>query len=54
MSELGYLKAHRHLIRLPNKNVPLYYLTFYSKHKRGLDFIKKVDDYINDQLNFEF
>ncbi len=52
MKELGYLTAIRHPIRLPDKNVPLYYLTFYSKHKRGLDFFKKVDDYSTNQLSF--
>lgn len=53
MKELGYLTAKRHLIKLPSKNVPLYYLTFYSKHKTGLDFFEKVDDYSTPQLNFE-
>ena len=52
MKELGYKNASRHPIKLPGKNVPLYYLTFYSKHERGLDFFKKVDDYISNQLNF--
>ena len=52
MKELGYKTAIRHPIKLPIKNVPLYYLTFYSKHERGLDFFKKVDDYTTDQLNF--
>lgn len=52
MRELGYLTAIRYPIRLPDKNVPLYYLTFYTKHKRGLDFFKKVDDYSTDQLKF--
>lgn len=53
MRELGYLTAKRHLIKIPSKNVPLYYLTFYSKHKTGLDFFEKVDDYSTPQLNFE-
>lgn len=51
MRDLGYLTALRHAIRLPDKNVPLYYLTFYSKHERGLDFFNKVDDYSTDQLS---
>jgi len=51
MSDLGYLPAHRHQIKLPVKNVPLYYLTFYSKHERGLDFFKKVNDYATPQLS---
>lgn len=52
MKELGYLTAIRHAIKLPDKNVPLYYLTFYSKHERGLDFFKKVNDYSTIQLGF--
>ena len=52
MKALGYLTAKRNLIKLPSKNVPLYYLTFYSKHKTGLDFFEKVDDYSTPQLNF--
>ncbi|MCK4796407.1 MAG: three-Cys-motif partner protein TcmP [Spirochaetes bacterium] len=52
MKELGYLQAIRHAIKLPDKNFPLYYLTFYSKHERGLDFFKKVDEYSTDQLSF--
>ena len=50
MKELGYLTAIRHAIKLPDKNVPLYYLTFYSKHERGLDLFKKVNDYSTNQL----
>lgn len=29
-------------IRSDEKNLPLYYLTFFSKHKTGYDFWKKV------------
>ena len=54
MKELGYKPAMRHSIKLPIKNVPLYYLTFYSKHERGLDFFKKVEEYATSQLNFGF
>ncbi|MEJ2615775.1 MAG: three-Cys-motif partner protein TcmP [Ignavibacteriaceae bacterium] len=50
MKELGYLTAIRHQIKYPDKNVPLYYLTFYSKHKRGLDFFNKVNQYSTNQL----
>lgn len=50
MLRLGYQQALRHPIRLPDKNVPLYYLTFYSKHKQGLDFFNKVDDYSIPQM----
>jgi hypothetical protein len=51
MKALGYLTAMRHAIKLPDKNVPLYYLTFYSKHERGVDFFKKVDEYSTNQLS---
>ena len=53
MKELGYLTEIRHQIRLPDRNVPLYYLTFYSKNERGIDFFKKVNDYSTNQLGFE-
>jgi len=43
MMDLGYVKpANKHLVRSSNKNLPLYYLAFYSKHDRGNDFYKKV------------
>lgn len=51
MKDLGYLKPHRHLIKLPGKNVSLYYLTFYSKHERGKDFFSKVEKYSTDQFS---
>jgi len=41
MMDLGYV-ANKHLVRSSNKNLPLYYLAFYSKHDRGNDFYKKV------------
>lgn len=50
MLNLGYLNAHRHQIKLKSNNVPLYYLTFYSKHPRGVDFYKRVENYVNDQF----
>ena len=31
---------------------PLYYLSFYSKNPRGVDFFKKVQQRINPQLGF--
>lgn len=43
MIQLGYVKPEKkHQVRSSIKNLPLYYLAFYSKHKRGNDFYKKV------------
>jgi len=43
MRELGYIKpANKHLVRIASRNLPLYYLAFYTKHNRGNDFYKKV------------
>lgn len=43
MSQLGYVKPEtKHQVRSSVKNLPLYYLAFYSKHKRGNDFYKKI------------
>ncbi len=50
MKSLKYLKPLKDTIKNPLKNVPLYYLTFYSKHPRGQDFYKKVQEYADDQL----
>ncbi len=53
MSKLGYQKAkHMHQIRSNEKNLPLYYLSFYSKNPRGVDFFKKVQQRINPQLGY--
>lgn len=50
MSLLGYQKAkHMHQIRSNEKNLPLYYLSFYSKNPRGIDFFKKVKERLNGQ-----
>jgi three-Cys-motif partner protein len=43
MIQMDYVKpASKHLVRSSNKNLPLYYLAFYSKNERGNDFYKKV------------
>ena len=50
MVSIGYQPARRmHQIRSNIKNLPLYYLAFYSKHKRGHDFFDKVNQYLNPQ-----
>lgn len=36
------------------KNLPLYYLAFYTKHQRGNDFFKKAKKSVNPQLGFDF
>lgn len=54
MKVLSYPYVSRNIIKYPIKNVPLYYLSFYSKHERGQDFYKKVQDYANDQFNLGF
>ncbi len=55
MSNLGYQKAkYMHQIRSNEKNLPLYYLSFYSKNPRGVDFFKKVQQRIKPQLSIDF
>jgi hypothetical protein len=51
MVKLGYQKTkHMHQIRSNEKNLPLYYLSFYSKHPTGEKFFKEVEKRINSQL----
>lgn len=38
-------------VRTHERRLPLYYLAFYSKHRRGLDFWRKVRAYSDDQLD---
>ena len=38
------------LIRSTDKNLPLYHLAFFSRHKRGYDFWKEARKYSDDQL----
>lgn len=55
MSKLGYQKSkHMHQIRSNEKNLPLYYLSFYSKNPRGVDFFKKIEQRIKPQLSIDF
>lgn len=55
MEKLGYQKAkHMHQIRSNEKNLPLYYLSFYSKNPRGVDFFKKVQQRVNGQQGLDF
>ena len=54
MKELNYLDPHRIQIRSNKKNLPLYYLSFYSRHQLGNKFIKDVEKYSDDQLNLMF
>lgn len=54
MMKLGYLENKvMHQIRSSEKNLPLYYLSFYSKNKRGIDFFKKIEKYCNPQLKMD-
>lgn len=50
MQNLGYKEPEKkHLVRIQDINVPLYYLAFYSKHERGNDFYQKVEKYLSPQ-----
>ncbi len=51
MKRNNYKDPLRDRIIYPQKNVPLYYLEFYSKHELGADFYKKVQFYANDQIS---
>lgn len=52
MHKLGYQQGkHMHQIRSNEKNLPLYYLAFYSKNPRGIDFFKKVEERVKPQLS---
>lgn len=54
MSVLGYQKVkHMHQIRSNEKNLPLYYLSFFSKNARGVDFFQKVQKRLNPQGTLE-
>jgi three-Cys-motif partner protein len=54
MTEMGYLADHNmYQIRSNEKNLPLYYLAFFSKHPRGVQFFKKIESYANPQLKLE-
>ena len=50
MRQLNYLDPVISSIKIPQINVKLYYLSFYSRHHLGKDFFKKVQDYATDQI----
>ena len=57
MRELGYLEhaaEQAELIRSSEKNLPLYRLAFFSRHKLGERFWKEVKKYANPQGSFRF
>lgn len=55
MSKLGYEDEKLiHPIRSNDKNLPLYYLSFYTKHSRGKDFFKKVQQNMTKQISIGF
>lgn len=54
MTTLGYLTSSLDQmisIRSSDKNLPLYYLAFFSKSKLGYDLWKQVQKYSADQLS---
>lgn len=54
MHSLGYQSnKHMHQIRSNEKNLPLYYLSFYSKNARGVDFFKKVQQRVRPQMSMD-
>lgn len=54
MTSIGYQNKNlAHQIKSNEKNLPLYYLSFYSKHPRGIDFYKKVEANLTPQLKFD-
>lgn len=55
MVNLGYQKKPlMNQVRSSDKNLALYYLSFYSKHSRGEEFFKKVQNSHQPQLNLGF
>jgi three-Cys-motif partner protein len=54
MNKLGYINNKQmHQIRSNEKNLPLYYLAFYSKNERGIDFFKQVQKRVTGQNKLE-
>jgi len=55
MLALGYKEPPElHQIRSDDKNLPLYYLAFYSKHERGNEFWRKAKKFSVTQTEFDF
>jgi three-Cys-motif partner protein len=51
MKKLEYIQDKQmYQIRSNEKNLPLYYLAFYSKHPKGIDFYKQIEHSISPQL----
>jgi three-Cys-motif partner protein len=54
MAQLKYIAdQNMHQIRSNEKNLPLYYLAFFSKHPRGIDFFKRIEKRANQQLKLD-
>jgi len=54
MCKLNYERGNNmHQIRSNEKNLPLYYLSFYSKDPRGIDFFKKIKKRVDPQLSLK-
>jgi three-Cys-motif partner protein len=54
MKRLDYLPAsleNMFQVRSDQKNLPLYYLAFFSRHKKGYDFWKEVLKYATPQID---
>ena len=52
MRRLGYQEAIlSHQIRSNEKNLPLYYLSFFSKDERGIEFFNKVKKRLTPQIS---
>jgi three-Cys-motif partner protein len=55
MAKLSYKPTkHMHQIRSNEKNLPLYYLSFFSKHTTGEEFFTKVQNKVTQQLTIDF
>ena len=55
MAQMRYQEeALTHQIRSNDKNLPLYYLSFYSKHPRGREFFNNVKHKVDNQLSLGF
>lgn len=56
MASIGYLPMALDdmiKVRTTEKRLPLYYLSFFSKNKKGLDFWNQVKKYASDQLSLQ-
>lgn len=54
MVKLQYKDSiNAHHIRSNDKNLPLYYLTFFSKHTKGIDFFRTVEERLNSQTTLD-